>query len=434
MPVAPGAPGAPGGPGGPGGPDGPAAPDGPRWPAAPDAPAGPVAPWVPARPDAPVGPGGPLAPVAPRVPSVPAGPRGPVRPGPPRRPAGPRALHASACSPRAQRACAGTTRSQPAPRRRQAWIVARVASWRVTAASAPAAANSSSTASASAPRRVIDDEPIFEASSLSDPDIEEGATPAHERMCVFWHTFGSKSSQASVGTGVGGFGARATRGGARMGEARQGVSRRWSGCMRSNTLFQAGTARLRRAHTRARVRRRAAQGRHGGVPRPLGGREPRHAALRRLPGAVRVLERRPHPRLRDLCARPRSVASRLRPALRPVGRRVVLLGGLALAIAGLMVFAFARGTPWLFAARSAQGVCRRSRERHYDGRARCGRARANGLRFPVCSRSSWASPRPSSRARRSCRCPSLRPRPAAAGASSGLASPARCGRALRASA
>src|SRR5690242_18272956 len=39
-----------------------------------------------------------------------------------------------------------------------------------------------------------------------------------------------------------------------------------------------------------------------------------------------------------------------------VGRRVVLLGGLALAIAGLMLFAFARGTPWLFAARSAQGV------------------------------------------------------------------------------
>jgi MFS family permease len=39
-----------------------------------------------------------------------------------------------------------------------------------------------------------------------------------------------------------------------------------------------------------------------------------------------------------------------------VGRRVVLLGGLAVAIAGLVLFALARGTAWLFAARAAQGL------------------------------------------------------------------------------
>src|SRR5205823_9674964 len=38
------------------------------------------------------------------------------------------------------------------------------------------------------------------------------------------------------------------------------------------------------------------------------------------------------------------------------GRRVVIAVGLAAAVAGLALFASARGTAWLFAARAAQGV------------------------------------------------------------------------------
>src|SRR5205823_3725911 len=38
------------------------------------------------------------------------------------------------------------------------------------------------------------------------------------------------------------------------------------------------------------------------------------------------------------------------------GRRVVMAGGLAAAIAGLALFALGRGTAWLFVARAAQGL------------------------------------------------------------------------------
>jgi MFS family permease len=38
------------------------------------------------------------------------------------------------------------------------------------------------------------------------------------------------------------------------------------------------------------------------------------------------------------------------------GRRLVIGAGLAAAVAGLALFALARGTPWLFAARAAQGI------------------------------------------------------------------------------
>jgi MFS family permease len=39
-----------------------------------------------------------------------------------------------------------------------------------------------------------------------------------------------------------------------------------------------------------------------------------------------------------------------------VGRRPVIAGGLAIAMAGLVLFALARSTPWLFAARAVQGL------------------------------------------------------------------------------
>jgi MFS family permease len=39
-----------------------------------------------------------------------------------------------------------------------------------------------------------------------------------------------------------------------------------------------------------------------------------------------------------------------------VGRRPVIAGGMATAMAGLALFALARGTPWLFAARAVQGL------------------------------------------------------------------------------
>jgi MFS family permease len=39
-----------------------------------------------------------------------------------------------------------------------------------------------------------------------------------------------------------------------------------------------------------------------------------------------------------------------------IGRRPVIAAGLAVAIAGLVLFALARGTPWLFAARAVQGL------------------------------------------------------------------------------
>jgi MFS family permease len=39
-----------------------------------------------------------------------------------------------------------------------------------------------------------------------------------------------------------------------------------------------------------------------------------------------------------------------------IGRRPVIAGGLAMAMAGLALFALARGTPWLFGARAVQGL------------------------------------------------------------------------------
>src|ERR1044071_8145939 len=38
------------------------------------------------------------------------------------------------------------------------------------------------------------------------------------------------------------------------------------------------------------------------------------------------------------------------------GRRPVILAGLAVAVAGLLLFTFARGTAWLFGARALQGL------------------------------------------------------------------------------
>src|SRR5205814_9855972 len=79
--------------------------------------------------------------------------------------------------------------------------------------------------------------------------------------------------------------------------------------------FALGRAAVAGGHVQAHA---AAADYLGGVARPDGRREPRHAALPRLRTALRLLQPRADVDLCDVRVRPRACADPLRPALGPL--------------------------------------------------------------------------------------------------------------------
>ena len=76
---------------------------------------------------------------------------------------------------------------------------------------------------------------------------------------------------------------------------------------------------LRQSVSGARTRRQALPDPDRRVLHAAAGQQPAHAAVRGLPRALRLLERRPDARLRHLHARPRADAAAVRPAVGPRG-------------------------------------------------------------------------------------------------------------------